>query len=149
MAVFHGAYEETFTVNVPLEKAKAHFSNLDNIGKNYDGVDTYEKVDDKTLHIHLIPQTAVGVTFKGEHVCKYQFSERELSWTSSPGGNMRSQGIAVFKPDGDNRTTIVYREKIECEMDINRLVGKALQPIVRRSIEKGVKVFLERMRKGL
>lgn len=149
MAVFRGAYEETFTVDVPLDKAKAHFADLDNIGKNYDGVDTYEKVDEKTLRIHLIPQTAMGVTFKGEHVCKYVITESEISWTSDPGGNMRSRGRAAFKAQGDKRTSIAYRDELEIEMDINRFLAKPLQPIVRRSIEKGVKAYIERMRKGL
>jgi len=149
MAVFRGAYEETFTVDVPLDKAKAHFADLDNIGKNYDGVDTYEKIDDKTLRIHLVPQAAMGVTFKGEHVCKYVVAEREISWTSDAGGNMRSRGRAAFKAVGEKKTSITYRDEIEVEMDINRFLAKALQPIVRRDIEKGVKAYLERMRKGL
>ncbi len=91
----------------------------------------------------------MGVTFKGEHVCKYVVAEREISWTSDPGGNMRSRGRAAFKAVGEKRTSITYRDEIEVEMDINRFLAKALQPIVRRDIEKGVKAYLVRMRKGL
>lgn len=149
MAVFRGSYEEKFTVDVPLEKARAFFSDLENIGRNYDGVDRWEKVDDRTLHIFLKPQAAVGVTFRGEHVCKYEFGDRHLAWKTEPDGNVRSQGRATFEPAGENRTTIVHRDEIECEMDINRFVAKALQPIVGRSIEKGVKAYLERMRNDL
>lgn len=149
MAVFSGAYEETFTIDVPLDKARAHFSNLDNIGKNYDGVDRYEKVDDRTLSIHLVPQSAMGVTFKGRHICKYQLDDRQMSWTSDSSGNMRSRGYAKFKAVGDNRTSITYRDEIECDIEINRIVAKALAPIVRRDIEKGVRNYLKRMRDDL
>jgi carbon monoxide dehydrogenase subunit G len=149
MAVFHGAYEETFTVDVPLEKAKAHFGKLELIGKNYDGVDRWEKVDDCTLRIMLKPQDALGVSFRGEHVCKYVFGDRETTWKSEPGGNMRSHGRTTFEPVGEGRTRITHRDEIECDIEINRFLAKALQPVVGLGIERGVKAYLARMRKAL
>jgi len=145
MAVFRGAYEETFTVDVPLEKAKAHFGKLELIGKNYDGVDRWEKVDDCTLRIVLKPQDALGVSFRGEHVCKYRFGDRE----SEPGGNMRSRGRTTFEAVGEGRTRVTHRDEIECDIEINRFLAKALQPVVGLGIERGVKAYLVRMRKAL
>lgn len=149
MAIFRGEHEETFTVNVPLDEAKAHFANLDNIAKNYDGIETFEKPDDATLHIHLAPQSAMGSTFKGEHVCRYTVSEREVTWKSDPGSSMSSRGHATFHALDEHRTSITYRDEIECDIDINRFLAKALRPIVSHNIEKGVKTYLEKMRKGL
>lgn len=44
MARYGGEYSETFTVNVPLAEAKAHFSNLDNIAKCYGDVKSAKKL---------------------------------------------------------------------------------------------------------
>ncbi|HNS98244.1 MAG TPA: SRPBCC family protein [Polyangiaceae bacterium] len=149
MPVFRGVYEETFVVDVPLDKAKAHFGNLPMIGKNYDGVDRWEVIDDSTLHVLLKPQEALGSSFRGEHTLKYTFGEQQTTWESEPGGNMRSRGHTRFESLGPTRTRIVHRDEIECDIDINRLLAKALQPIVGLGIERGVKAYLSRMRKAL
>ena len=150
MSLFSGEYEETFTVNAPLEKVKAHFSDLDNIGRFYSGVDRWEKLDDRTLRILLKPQSALGVTFKGEHVCKYSFEDNVISWRSDGSqGNMRSEGRAEFTAIDERRTKVRYRDHLDIEMDINRFIAKAMGPLVRRDIEAGVKSFLVKMRDSL
>ncbi len=91
----------------------------------------------------------MGVTFKGEHICNYKVTDKEISWVSEPGTNMRSRGFVRLRAVGSNQTSVTYQDEIECEMRINRFISKALKPIVRAGIEKGVKAFLVRMRNAL
>ncbi len=149
MATFCGQYEETFTVDVSIDRAVAPFSNLDLIATNYGDIDTFEKLDDQTLRIRLIPRSALGATYAGEHVCHFQFGPRQVTWASDGNGNMRIKGFAKFTAINDNKTQITYHDEIACDIDTPRVLGKALQPIVRRNIERGVKGFLERMRRYL
>ena len=150
MPQFSGEYEETFTVDVPLEKAKAHFANLDNVGRFYSGVDRWEIIDGHTLRIMLKPQSALGATFKGEHFCKYEVEEKVIRWRSEGSrGNMRSEGRAEFTAVDDRRTRIRYRDHLDIEMDINRFIAKAMGPLVKRDIAAGVKAFLVKMRESL
>ena len=85
MAVYGGEYTETFTVNVPLEAAKAHFSNLDNIAQCYGDVKSAKKMTKPgSLKLTLKPKTEIGVTFNGEHTCVWKFTDANtLEWEST------------------------------------------------------------------
>ena len=151
MARFSGSYEETFTVDVPIEKAKAHFGDLDMIVSCYPSVQRSEKLDDKTLRLELVPQSAMGVTFAGKYDVKYEFtSENVLIWkTVGSGANIFADGRAEFSSLGESKTRIVYRDKMDCEIPINRLLGKAIAPIVNRDVSNGVKEYLNAIRSKL
>ena len=151
MARFSGQYSETFTVNAPIEKTSKHFGNLDQIVACYAGLERHEKLDELTLRFVLAPKKAVGVTFIGKYDCKYEFTkENVLSWkTVSQDANIWSSGTAVFTKLGDDRTKVVYTQTMEMEIPVNRLVGKAISPIVKREIEGGVRDYLTRMRQAL
>ena len=150
MARFAGTYDETFTVNVPLDRAKEHFGDLDEIAKAYPDLKSHEKIDDKTLRFRLNPKSALGMTFAGSYDCIYEFKgDSKLVWrTVGSDANIFTDGWMEFSSVGD-KTRVVYHERMECEIPINRLLAKALKPIVDRDIAGGCKEYLVRIRKSL
>jgi carbon monoxide dehydrogenase subunit G len=151
MPRFAGIYDETFTVDAPIDRAKAHFGDLDQIGKAYPDLERYEKLDDKTLRFTLKPRSALGQTFKGQYDCIYEFtSDNVLAWrTVGQGANVVTVGRIEFSSVGERRTRLVYHERMECDIPINALLAKAIKPIVDRSISGGCKDFCTNMRAGL
>ena len=148
MPVFKGQYEETFTLDVSIEKAKELFGDLDSIIANYVGLEKGDKLDDKTIHFQLEPKSAMGATFKGDYKCEYNFSnDTRLEWHSVGSGNMEAKGTIDFKSLGDNRTHLSYRQNMTCDIPVNRFLGKALAPIVERSISGGIKEYVDRLKK--
>lgn len=147
MARYGGEYTETFTVNVPIDEAKAHFSNLDNIAQCYGDVKSAKKLSKPgTLKLTLHPKTEVGVTFNGEHTCTWRLKGDTLEWKSTDSGNMFSEGTAVFTPAGKKKTKITYTERMELDMDVNFLIRHLIGPIVSKQIRDGVRDYLARMR---
>ena len=148
MARYGGEYSETFTVNVPLAEAKAHFSNLDDIAKCYGDLKSAKKLAKPgTMKLTLNPKTEIGVTFNGEHTCTWTFTDdRTLEWASNGKGNIISEGTATFTPSGKKKTKITYSEKMELDMDVAFLLRALIGPIVSKQIRDGTKAYLERMR---
>lgn len=150
MARYAGEYTETFTVDVPVEQAKAHFSNLETIAAHYGRVSQWKKLKNDTLKLTLEPRTELGVTFEGHHSCRWQFTaDNELEWKSVGKGNMWAQGNAHFTPLGKKKTRITYTERIACEMDANFLVARIIGRIVSKQIREGIRSYLKRMRDAL
>lgn len=148
MARYSGEYTETFTVNVPLDEAKAHFSDLDNIAKCYGDVKSAKKMSKPgTLKLTLNPKTEIGVTFHGEHTCTWEFTDdHTLEWASTGKGNIISKGIATFTPSGKQKTKITYTEHMELDMEVTLLLRALIGPIVSTQIRDGVRDYLKRMR---
>lgn len=150
MAEFDGSHEETFTVDVPMETAKEHYGGLDTIIANYPNLERGEKVDDKTIHFHLKPRSAMGAEFKGEYRCEYTFSsDTHLDWRTVGSGNIKANGSIDFKSLGDAKTQLVYRQNLTLDMPVNRLLAKAIKPIVKGNITKGAKDYLDAMKRAL
>lgn len=151
MARFTGEQEETFSIDLPADQVLEHFLDPHNITAAYVGLQRYEKVDDRTLRLVLEPQSALGTTFQGTYVCRYvKASDRSITFRSvGTGDNMESVGGAEFVAEGPTRTRVTYRDRITCDIPINRLLAKALAPIVERNIRSGVKAYVERMRASL
>jgi len=150
MPRFAGEYEETFTVDAPIERVTRHFSNVDAIVANYGPLKGHQRVDDMTVTLTLVPRSEKGVTFAGEYTCRYSFPRpNTLQWETIRTTNMWSSGKADFMAEGPNRTRVVYRQRIETEMQVNALLGKMISPIVSSEIRSGVKSYLERMRKSV
>ncbi|NUM55479.1 MAG: SRPBCC family protein [Candidatus Hydrogenedentes bacterium] len=151
MARYGGEYSETFTVDVPIAEAKAHFSNLDNIAQCYGDVKSAKKLAKPgTLKLTLNPKTELGVTFNGEHTCHWEFdNESTLKWVSNGKGNMVSKGKAIFTPSGKKKTKIEYTERMELDMEVAFLLRALIGPIVSKQIRDGVRDYLERMRELL
>ncbi len=150
MAKYSGEYTETFTVDVPVATAKAHFSDLKTIAKCHGRVADWKIQKSNTLKLTLEPRTEVGVTFEGCHSVRYSFADdHELEWKSVGQGNMKSKGFATFKPVGKKRTEVKYYESVERDVDVNFLVAPIIGPIVSRQIRDDIKDYIKRMRKAL
>lgn len=149
MPRFAGEYDETFEVPAPLEVAKAHFGSLDAIVANYGPIQSSRKIDESTLEITLVPRSEKGVTFAGKYACRYTWDGDTLTWNTTVTQNMWSSGRARFSRIGDTRTQVVYSQRMETEMQVNSLLAKVIAPIVNNEIRKGVKEYLERMRRSL
>lgn len=150
MPKFEGSHEETFTLDVPIEKAKEHFSDLDTIIANYGNLERGEKVNEKTIHFVLEPKSAMGATFQGDYQVEYNFtSDNEFEWKSVGSGNMSAKGGITFKALDDDKTQLTYRQEMVVDMPINRLLSKAIAPIVSKNIRSGILDFLGNMRESL
>jgi uncharacterized membrane protein len=149
MALFKGSHQETFVVDLPLGKAKEHFSSLDNIIASYGNLDRGEKVDEKTIHFKLEPKSAMGATFVGDYSVEYSFSsDNVFEWHSVGSGNMEAKGGIDFRSLGEHRTELSYRQNMTVDMPVNRLLAKALSPIVSKNISGGIVEFLDRMKRS-
>ncbi len=148
MPKFNGEYTETFTLNAPIEACKAHFSDLETIAANYGGLVSHT-IDGETITFVLEPKSEKGVTFNGKYSCIYEFtSENLLEWRTTKTENMWSTGSAKFTAVGD-QTRVQFRQHIETDMQVNRLLAKVISPIVTREINNGTKGYIERMRSTL
>jgi uncharacterized membrane protein len=150
MARYSGEYSDTFVVDVPVEKAKAHFGDLKIIAEHYGRVAEWKILKNNTLKLVLDPRTEIGVTFEGWLSIRYTFpDDHELEWKSVGQGNMKSKGAATFKARGKNKTEIKYIDSIECDMKVNFLVAPIIGPIVSRHIREDIRDYLNRMREAL
>jgi len=150
MARFAGEYEETFTIDGDIEVAKQHFGNPERIAKNHGDLVRWEDQGEGKIHYVLKPKSEKGVTFNGVYTCHYQFVSDDLfEWKTSQSDNLWSSGSIHFASAGESRTRLVYKARMECEMQVNRFLAKVIKGIVSREISKGSKSFLDRMRSGL
>lgn len=150
MPRFSGEYRETFTLNAPIDAAKAHFADLATIAANYGGLVSHEIHDEHEITFVLEPKSEKGVTFNGQYRCRYEFtSDDTLEWKTVSTANMWSTGKARFTAVGDDRTRVDFTQHIETEMQVNKLLAKLIKPIVAREINGGTKGYLDRMRAAL
>jgi hypothetical protein len=150
MARFTGQYEESFVVDAPVGRARAHFSDLETIACNYGNLESCDR-DGQTLRVVLEPKKVMKVVYQGRYESHYRFTaDNVLEWQSKGDGNAAVSGRAEFIALDDRHTRINYRHTMTCVMDgVGRLVGKAIAPVVAREIRKGVSVYLDRMRGAL
>jgi hypothetical protein len=149
MPEFNGGYEETFVLDVSIETAKLHFGALDTIIAHTEGLDRAEKLDGTTIRFLLKPRSAMGVEFRGDYTVEYAFASPDrLEWRSIGQGNMTAIGSCDFVAKGDTRTQMTYRQQLSMDIPVNRLLAKAINPIVKSSIAGGVKDYLENMRRS-
>ncbi len=150
MARFAGEYEESFTVDVEPEVAKKHFGNPEQIAHNHGDLERWEDQGDGKIHYVLKPKSEKGVTFNGVYTAQYGFASDDLfEWKTIGSGNVWSSGSIRFAAAGAGKARLVYKARMECEMQVNRILAKMIKGIVSREISKGSKAFLDRMRNAL
>ncbi len=149
MPRFAGNYRETFTLDAAAEDAMRHFGDLETIARNYGDLLEHEIIDEERIRFVLVPKSEKGVTFQGRYTCRYYFPQDDvLVWETTETDNMWSTGRARFIAEG-GRTRVEYQQRIETEMQVNRILGKLISPIVTREINNGVRDYLERMRRTM
>jgi carbon monoxide dehydrogenase subunit G len=150
MARFTTEFDETFTVRAPSQVACAYFGNLDRIAENLEDVEHVEKIDGGVLWVRMEPLTRGPVTFRGEYRCRYSSpADGLLVWEPAGPGNVRMRGEARFTPAGARQTRVEFRQAIEAEIPISRLLSLLATPIVDHGMRRLIRRYLERARGAL
>jgi carbon monoxide dehydrogenase subunit G len=150
MALFVTRYDDTFTVPVPPEAARAMLGEVDRIATNLDDVERVEKLDPHTLHVVMNPLSRGPVTFRGEYRCRYRVGpDGALAWEPAGPGNVRMRGGARFSPAGDGATRVEYHQEIEAEIEMSWLLSTVATPIVSGEMRQRVRKYLDRSRAAL
>jgi carbon monoxide dehydrogenase subunit G len=114
-----------------------------------DEIEASEKLDPQTVHWVRKPVEEKGVKFRADYVVHYEFDGHDkVTWKTVGTGNMRSNGEARLSPTPDG-TRVEYSESIECDMEVNRILGAVLRPIVERKIKSGVGDYLTRVKSNV
>ena len=150
MPTFASSDKRVVTIHAAPEKVAAALTDPEQIRKSMgDALDSSEKVDAQTVHWVRKPVEEKGVKFRADYVVHYEFDGRDtVTWKTVGTGNMRSNGEAHLSPTADG-TRVEYSESIECDMEVNRILGAVLRPIVERKIKSGVGDYLDRVKAGL
>jgi carbon monoxide dehydrogenase subunit G len=150
MARFTTDYQETFTVHVPADVARAYLGDLDRIAENLEEVERVEKTGADTLRVCMAPLTRGPVTFRGKYESRYYFpAENVLEWRPSGPGNLRMHGRAEFSAQGPRETRVGFRQSIEADIEINWLLAALAGPIVNLEMQRRIRRYLERARQAL
>ena len=150
MPTFASRDKRTITIEVPKERVAVALSSPAEIqGFLADDLDRSEVTDERTLHIVRKPVEEKGVKFRGDYVVQYTRDGDKITWKTISTGNMRSYGEARVTALGETRTSLEYDESIECDMEVNRILGAVLRPIVERKIKGGVAAYLAKVKAAL
>lgn len=149
MAHFESEHRETFHVTVPIEKAIAHFSDLERIIQLRQAeAERIVQTEPGVLHFLMKARSAKGATFQGEYFCRYRVDGTRFEWRSEGQSNMSVTGTAQFSVEG-GRTRVEWVEKVEAELPVGVVLGKLLSPIVAFEMRRGMKEYVENMRRCL
>ena len=146
MAEFTGTFTETFELPVDVATAVAHFKNTETIARYYGILESAEPVGDDGLAIVLPEQNHGIATFKGRYTGRWASpAEDRVTWDTAPAsGNMVSVGSATFTARGEG-CTMAWDSRITINLDVNRFVAKAVQPIVSTFVAREMKAYVLRM----
>ncbi len=151
MAKFKGTCERRFTIQAPKEKVAGFMTQPAEFKVCFEELETHEEVSPGVWRWVLKEKNEKGVRFKPDYTVKYVYDEGkgELIWTTQGKCNLTTNGRATFRSLGPNTTEVDYTDTMECEMEVNALLGKIIAPIVNREIGKGVGSYLDLCKKHL
>ncbi len=137
-------------IHAAPEKVAAALTDPEQIRKSMgDKLESSEKVDAQTVHWVRKPVEEKGVKFRADYVVHYEFDGHDkVTWKTIGTGNMRSSGEARLSPTPEG-TRVEYSEAMECDMEVNRILGAVLRRIVERKIKSGIGDYLDRVKAGL
>lgn len=145
MARFSGEHQETFRLPAAPATVAAHFGDLSMIVRHYGPIERSEILDPDTLRLTLQEKGMKGVRYQAKYTVRYERGDGFLRWKTIESQNLWSSGEARFLPDGDG-TRVEYRQLIETEIPVPRLLAKLAEGIVQNEIVGGVRAYLGRMR---
>ncbi len=151
MATFVGRAKQTIQIHAPKQRVAETLSNPARIKDLLaDNLESGETLDEHTLHVVRKPVEEKGVKFRGDYTVRYEYNgESTVTWQTISHGNMRSTGEARLSAVADDTTSVEYSESIECDMEVNRLLGAVLRPIVEHKIKSGVTDHLRKLKASL
>lgn len=151
MPRFEGSVERVLTIRAPIQKVVETMANPERFSRFIDDLERLETVEEGTTFRWILKEISEkGINFKGDYTVRYERDgERQVTWSTVPGGNMTSEGHARFSSPDAGLTRVEYREHIVTDMDVNRLLAKVIKPIVDRQIARGVGGYLDRVQAHL
>ena len=151
MPTFASSDKQTIQIQSSKQRVADTLSSPDRIRELMgDKLDYAETLDAHTLRLIRKPVEEKGVRFRGEQTIRYEYNGNgTVTWKTISEGNMRSRGEARLTEVSDTVTSVEYRETIECDMDVNRLLAAILRPIVEYKIKTGITDHLNRLKLAL
>lgn len=151
MAIFKGAFQESFTVAAEPAVVLAQFLDLDQIVEHYGDLESAERIDAQTLGFLLENQNHGVFSFQGRYTCRYvPEGDDAVVWKSEgAGGNIETQGRASVAPGPDpGSTTLTYQATMSLDIEVNKMLAPVLEPVVKASISQQMGAYVKRMIKA-
>lgn len=147
---FTGELSQTVTIDAPADAVCKHFMDLAAIADATDDLEKWTDEGDHTMRLDFKEQKGPGVQFKGYYTVKYtRADDGTVTWSSTGQGNMRAQGKVTTRELGPTKTQVEYFEKVEVDMNINRMLARVARPLVESTVRGGIKSFVAAMKKSL
>lgn len=142
MAWIEGTEERTFVVDAPYDDVVEFFCEPDSFRAAFSQMEDSEEIQPGVWKWTLQPKAEKGIKFQGIYTVRYERDGESVSWTTDE-GNMRSTGSTTFDEVGQ-KTRVHYKETLEIDLPIPRLMAKVFKPIVSREVAGGIGDFLDR-----
>ena len=143
MAWFEGTHTDTRQLDVPADRAAAHFADPKAILGATKGVES-STVEGGTIQFVLEEEDHGVVKFKGAYTCTYErVNDTTVRWSTSE-GNLKQSGEATFT-ETDTGCTLEYSEKVELDLAIPDMMAPMARPVVGPMLAAEIKGFLDRM----
>lgn len=144
MAWLEGTAEREFEVEAPADRVAAFFADPGQFEHCVPDLDNLEQIEEDVWQFTLEELSAKGVSFQGEYRVAYRRDGQEVVWEPTDvDKNMKSEGRATVETLGEERSRVVYEEKISVELPIPSLMTKVFNPIVSREVRKGIEEMLD------
>ena len=151
MPTFASSDRRVVTIRAPKESVVEALSKPERIRQSLaEHLEAGTVVDPQTLRLQRKPVEETGVKFRADYTVRYAYDgNSKITWSTVGPSNMRSNGEALVAANGDGSTSVDYRESIECDMEVNRILATVLRPIVEHKIKSGVGEYLETVKTAL
>ncbi len=141
--------ERTLSIATSLAQAKALLCNPHEQAKLLSDLDRLEPLGGDCYRFVFRPVEVASFRFLPTYAARYQTAEEGCTWTPLPDESMRSRGRIVIRAGQPGRVEVHYREDIECDLEIGRVLGVVVAPIARELLRKSIAGYLERSRATL
>lgn len=142
MAWITGKMERRFTIDAPYEKVLRFFSEPSEFRAAFGEMEGFEELEPGVWKWTLEEKSEKGLTYQGIYTVEYTKTDSGLTWKTRE-GNARSTGESKIKDLGGGKAEVDYREELQTDLPIPRLMAKVFNPIVGREVAKGIGNFLD------
>jgi carbon monoxide dehydrogenase subunit G len=140
--------EQVFQVAASPQEVYAFFSDVETLCATMTGVERYEVLPGGKVHWVLKEQAGQGIRFQPDYVVAYEGNGTDHVRCRSVEGNMKNDWDARIKPVRGG-SEIHYREMVEADLPITRLLAMLIKPLVVKELRGEVSRFLDRVRERL